>query len=749
MSVSEIRPAGQEPPMTGGSGDTTAFRLVEEAAASLGDGRRQLILSVPAVHCGACIRAIEAGLAAQPGILDVRVNLSLRRVRVVWREDTTTGAAVLAGLKRLGFEAHVPDPDREAAGDEARYRQLLLSLAVSGFAAGNVMLMSVAIWSGAEASTRDLFHWVSGLIAIPAVAVAGRPFFSSAAAAIAARRLNMDVPIALAVLLALVLSILETARGGPHAYFDAAVGLLFFLLIGRTLDHLMRRRARGAAVLLSRLAPRSAILVQSDGRLSDIALAALVPGDSVLVRPGDRVPVDGTVLEGPALLDVSIVTGESSPVSAAAGMCLSAGMLNLGTAFRLRATAPASESFIAGVTRLMEAAEGAKARYRRLSDRAAEIYAPAVHVVAAVTFLAWWLASGDPYHAAYSAIAVLIITCPCALALAVPIVHVVAASQLFRSGVLLKDGEALERLAQIDHVVLDKTGTLTTGTARVANADAIDDRALALAAGLSRISSHPLAQAICVLASARGIAPCALAPPREIAGFGLELADGAGTLRLGRAGWAGRASVDAAGTTILARNGTVLAVFDFDETPRPGIRAMVRSLTTRGINVEILSGDHAVKVGRMARAFGIPAWRAAVTPAGKQARLGELTASGCKVLMIGDGLNDGPALSAAHASMAPSEASDIGRNAADLVFLGDSLAAVPYAVDMACRAQAMMLQNLALALVYNLIAVPIAVTGLATPMVAAISMSLSSLVVTANAMRLSLVPPLADPVETG
>lgn len=696
-------------------------------------GRCELVLSVPGMHCGACMRTIETGLAAAPGVVEVRVNLTLRRVRVVWREGVTTAAAMLSALRTLGFDAHIPDPDREAAGDDARYRRLLLSLAVAGFAAGNIMLMSIAVWSGADASTRDLFHWLSALIAIPAVAVAGRPFFSGALAALAVRRLTMDVPISLAVILAVALSLVETARGGPHAYFDAAVGLLFFLLVGRTLDHLMRRRARGAATLLSRLAPRHALRVTGDGSVRDVDVAQVSAGEVLLVRPGDRIAVDGEVLDGPGLVDTAIVTGESAPVTLRTGDELSAGMLNLGDGFRMRATRPASESFVASVTRLMEAAEGARAGYRALSDRAAEVYVPAVHAVAVLAFLGWWAASGDAWHAARIAVAVLIITCPCALALAVPMVHVVAAGRLFAARILLKDGAALERLAAVTHVVLDKTGTITTGEARVADGGRIDAAALARAAGMARASSHPKARAIGALADARAITPDDCEGVSEHVGDGLEYRVDGQCFRLGRGDWAGRSD----GDMVLGRDGEVLACFGFEEVLRPEVAGTVRALSGLGLGVEILSGDRSERVEVVAAAAGVERWRGEVPPGAKNARLGELQAAGERVLMVGDGLNDGPALGAAHASIAPSGACDVGRTAADLVYLGDSLGAVSSAVDCARRARTLMRQNLALAALYNLVAVPVAVAGLATPLVAALAMSLSSVLVTANALRLA------------
>ena len=714
-------------------------------ASESGQSLREVLFAVPDMHCGACMRAIERGLGGEAGVALARANLTQRRVRVVFDEARISADRVRDALAALGFPAEIPDRDAEAAGDEARYRRLLLSLAVAGFAAGNVMLLSVSVWAGADASTRDLFHWISAAIAIPAVLWAGRPFFASAAGALRARRLNMDVPISLALVLALLLSLAETAQGGEHAYFDAAVTLLFFLLIGRTLDHLMRRRAVGAAGLLARLAPREAVRIGPDGRETEAPVAELAVGDLLLVRTGERVPVDGTLLDEGASIDAALVSGEAEPVSPASGERLRSGVLNLGRAFRLRAVATADASFIAEMTRMMEAAESARLGYRRLSDRAAALYAPLVHGVAAATFALWWWLAGDPWQAAYTATAVLIITCPCALALAVPMVQVAASARLFRSGLLLRDGGALERLARIDRVLFDKTGTLTTGAPEIAGEQAIGDEALALAASLCRASTHPRSRAILELARWRGLAIPDRGAPAEIPGCGLELATPKGRLRLGRADWALAApSADRAGETILSRAGEAVASFRFEETLRDGAGAAIAALAKSGLESEIVSGDESARVARVAGRLAIRRFAGDARPGDKQARLAALAAEGQRALMVGDGLNDGPALSAAHASMAPSEAADIGRNAADIVFLGGNLMAVPYAVSLARRARALMGQNLALCVLYNLVAAPLAVMGFATPLVAAVAMSLSSLAVTANAMRLALTPPLAE-----
>ncbi|MGD9768601.1 MAG: heavy metal translocating P-type ATPase [Pseudolabrys sp.] len=703
-----------------------AAEEVQLASHDAGNGERQTELSVPGIHCGACIRTIESALGTMPGISHARVNLSTRRVTVRWAAGETP-PPFLETLARLGYAAHLADP---VARDEDTARsELIRALAVAGFAAMNIMLLSVSVWSGADGETRDLFHWISAALALPALAYSGRIFFRSAWQALRHGRTNMDVPISIGVLLAFGLSLYETATRGPHAYFDAAITLLFFLLIGRTLDHMMRDRARAAVKGLARLAARGAMVLEADGRRIYRPVTEIVPGMILLVAAGERVPVDGIVASGTSDIDGSLVTGESVPQRAAPGATLQAGTLNLTGPLTLTATAAAKDSFLAEMMRMMEAAESGRSRYRRIADRAAQLYAPVVHTAAFLTFIGWMIVSGDMHRALTIAIAVLIITCPCALGLAVPMVQVVAARRLFDRGIMVKDGSALERLATVDTVVFDKTGTLTFGEPRLVNGDAMPPQILALAGALAAHSRHPYSRALTAAAD-HTTAPT-LHDVTEHPGFGLEARDGSSVIRLGRPGWAGAATDDG---VALTRDGTLLAAFRFDDRLRPGAHETMRALTAGGLPVEILSGDRDSRVSALAETLGVR-HSAEVTPAGKALHLAALAEQSHRVLMVGDGLNDAPALAAAHASMAPASAADVGRNAADLVFLRDDLRAVPQAIAVARDAAQLIRQNLALAIAYNAIAVPIAVLGQVTPLVAAIAMSGSSLLVVANALR--------------
>jgi len=704
------------------------------ASRDLGDGSLALDLMVPGMHCAGCIRSIERGLTELDEVLKARANLGERRVTVTWTGDAP--ARITERLSGLGFDWHLAD-DADAADDGEEMRGLVRALAVAGFAAANVMLLSVSVWSGAAGETRDLFHWLSGLIAVPAVIYAGRPFYRSAWRALAARRLNMDVPISLAVLLALVMSLFETAAGGEHAYFDASVSLLFFLLIGRVLDHLMRRRARRSVAALARLVPDGATVLNPDGSTAYLQLGDIEPGRVLLIRPGDRVPLDARVVSGRGDIDCALVTGESAPVAAGPGTLLQAGTLNLAGVLEAETVARAETSFVARMREMMAAAEASRSPFRKFADRVAEIYAPAVHLLAAVTFAGWMFATGDWREAAYSAIAVLIITCPCALGLAVPIVQVVAAGRLFEAGVLMRDGEALERLAEVDHALFDKTGTLSVGAPVLRDLEAHDPAHLRLAAGLARDASHPLSRALVRAASALDLAPEPCRDVREFPGQGLEGQAGGGTVRLGSAAWCGAEDHDGDATSVhLSVDGVAVARFTFADTDRPDAGTALGRLEADGVDVAILSGDRQATVDAMARRLGVDQAEGALLPADKLARLETLRRTGAKVLMVGDGLNDAPVLTAADVSMTPVTAADIGRAQADFVFLHESLDAVPDALEVARAAHRRVRENVTLAVLYNCVAVPVAVFGLATPLIAAIAMSTSSIIVTANALRL-------------
>lgn len=701
------------------------------ASRDIGSGLRQTDLSVPAVHCGGCIQTIEKALGALEGVKSARVNLSTKRVAIRWLGDGAPPAMVET-LVDLGYESHLYETQDD--GKDRQLPALIRALAVAAFASMNIMMLSGSVWSGADGATRDVLHWICAGLALPAMLYSGRTFYLSAWNAVRHRRTNMDVPITIGIALAFALSLYDTVHSGEQVYYDATVSLIFFLLIGRTLDNVMRERARTAVKGLARLAPRGALVIGNDGHPEYLPLREIVPGMTILLAAGERVPVDAVVLAGTSDLDRSLISGESVPTEALPGARLEAGTFNLTGPLTIRAEAGEQDSTLAQMVRLMEVAESGRNRYRRIADRAAELYSPVVHLAALAAFVGWMILNGDLHNATTVAIAVLIITCPCALGLAVPMVQVVAARRLFDAGIMVKDGSALERLAEIDTVVFDKTGTLTVGSPQLLDLGDTDPGVLALAASLAAYSRHPYSRAITKAGAGLAEAPT-FTTASELPGFGVEATLDGDRYRLGRADWA-LASSPAASGTVLSCNGAELARFTFCDGLRAGAHGAVLALHNAGLTVEIVSGDTSQAVETVADELGIAVRSGGVLPGGKADRVATLRADGHRTLMVGDGLNDAPALMAAHVSMAPSSAADVGRSAADFVFLHDDLGAVPLALAVAREAGRLVRQNFALSVLYNAIALPVAIAGLVNPFMAAIAMSLSSVLVVLNALRL-------------
>lgn len=703
-------------------------------------GASRLDLVVQDMHCAGCLRKVERGLHEVAGVEYARANLSTKRVTVRWDPALATAAEIVAKVEATGFNAVPFDQKLLGAMDEGEGRDLLRCLGVAGFAAANVMLLSVSVWSGLvsdmEPETRAFFYWFSALIALPAIAYAARPFYRSAWKALSHGRTNMDVPISLAVTLATSMSLVQTIVNAEHVYFDASITLLFFLLIGRYLDVQAREQACSAAQNLLGLRAVAAYLIDEDGSQRAIAVEDLTPGMKLAVAAGTRLPADGEILSGQSDIDTSLVTGESLPELVGPGHHVFAGTMNLSSPLVMLVTARDDETLLSEIVRLMESAEQGRAGYVRIADRAARLYTPVVHICAAATFAFWLIMGASLTTSLTYAIAVLIVTCPCALGLAVPVVQVVATGRLLRRGVLVKAADGLERLAQIDTIVFDKTGTLTFGKPSLANAADILPTDMALAAALAAHSRHPLAQA---LAHHATVSPD-FQDIREESGMGLEARLNGETIRLGNRHFVGaEAGAPHSGSEIWLRRGAATPVcFRFTDHLRSDAAQVITALKSRGLDVELLSGDREPAVREAAAALGITNWRAEARPDAKIARLQTLKATGRKVAMVGDGLNDAPALRAAHVSLSPTSATDISQNAADFIFQGAGLANLVETLDVSRKARRLVFENFVLALLYNMVAVPLAVAGFVTPLIAAIAMSTSSITVTLNSLRLNL-----------
>ena len=694
-------------------------------APSDGKPLAQTRLTIPGMRCAGCIAKVERGLMAVDGVATARVNLSAKQATVD-HSDTLDDRDLIEALDALGFEAQLRKS--VVASQPSEDRELTIALGVAGFGMMNVMLLSVSVWSGADGATRDLFHWLSAMIALPVIAYSGRPFFRSAWKALRRGKTNMDVPISIGVILASGLSLYETATHGDHAFFDGATMLLFFLLAGRVLESSMRDRTRsGIAALLSRMG-RHATVLSPDGSTSRVEADRLEPGMLMLVAAGDALAADGVVETGESAIDNAMLTGEATPEEVVQGDTVYAGAINLLSPMQVRVTAAAEDTAIAEIARLMEEAGQSRSRYVRIADRAARLYAPVVHTLALLAFVGWMIAGAGWHQSLVIAIAVLIITCPCAMGLAVPAAQVVASGALLKKGLLIKDGSALERLAEADHVVFDKTGTLTLGEPQ-ADVSALPDDARSIALGLAQSSRHPLSRSIAKALSQAGVETAKIEQLTEVSGEGVFGQSGRRKVALERA-HTGGASM-ATDLVIGSQRWTI----PFTDALRPDVEATLASLRSQGLDAEILSGDTEGAVNAVGMKLGMEA-HGGVTPQAKLAELERLKNAGFHPLMVGDGLNDGPALAAAHVSLAPGTASDASQQAADGVFIGERLMPVALAITAARRTMRVVRQNFAFAIAYNAFAVPLALTGMVTPLIAAVAMSLSSIIVVGNSLRL-------------
>ncbi|MEL6860593.1 MAG: heavy metal translocating P-type ATPase [Pseudomonadota bacterium] len=719
-------PSGLAPPETSPASDFTAFVRQK-------DGLNTITLSVRGAKCGGCLSKIERTVKTLNGVQSARMNLSNGKLSITWVSPSDANQ-IAESVRALGYGVSAFSEDKTAQSVKSEERGLLISMGVAAFALANIMLLSVSVWGGhgeMGEDTRQALHAISGLIAFPVLGISGRHFFKSAFTALRHGHANMDVPISLALVLAFGVSIWETATGGLHAYFDASVMLLFFLLIGRFLDARLRRQAHAAAHDLAALQNRSVQRQRSGGLIEAVRADAIAQGDIILLAAGERAVVDLKITDGVSGIDESLVTGESLPRIIGRGETLYAGSLNLDHPLQGQALGSISDSLLSEIGAMLEAGEQKKARNRQIADKAVALYVPFVHVTAALAFVAWLSLGASVHQAVLVAVSTLIITCPCALALAAPVAQVVAAGQLFRHGIYLRSGDALERLAEVDHLVLDKTGTLTLGTPALISEHGDE---LYLAAQLARASRHPLSRAL-VLAAGPG--PLA-ERTTEHAGLGLEGYIDGKWFRLGAADWVGAPESEAIGGPSLwfAGEGTPPTHFRFEDQLHADAVQSLEALKQLGLDIEILSGDRRGAVAQVARRLSIQDWRATVTPKGKAARLETLHEAGKHVLMVGDGLNDAGALALAHASLAPGGAMDISQSASDAVYAG-GLSSIRTVLSVSKRTKSVMLQNFGLAAAYNCIAVPIAVTGHVTPLIAAIAMSASSLIVTLNALRLN------------
>lgn len=703
------------------------------------EGRYRLQLAVGGMQCAGCAFKIEKALNAQPHV-HARVNVTEKRLALNWEGLAADGNALAARVRALGFDlSPVTAAQREKPAELAA---LMRCMAVAGFASGNIMVFSLALWftpsAGVGEATRQVFHWFSALLALSALVYSGRPFFASAWRAVRHGRSNMDVPISVALVLASALSLQQTAVQGGYVYFDSVSMLLFFLLVGRYLDARVRAQTRDAAADILALMQGEATVVVPGG-VRRLPASAVTAGMRLVVARGEKILADG-VLEAATLLDTCALTGESLPRTCATGDAVYAGMVNLGDAVHVSVSKAQADSLMSDIAALMDKARQGNARYVRMADRIAGWYTPVVHLLAGATFLYWWQGAGiDWQQALMYAATVLIITCPCALALAVPVSQVVAVSMMFRKGMLVKSEDAFERLSGIDTIIFDKTGTLTASTLALENDGGLPEGYKAGFAALAAHSRHPLSHAVFDAFSRQQAELPQVDGVCEHPGLGMEGSVNGVRLRLGSAAFTGAEddqAMEDTQTHVFCRYGDEPACrLIFGDRFHDDAPETVAALKKR-YRVVLLTGDRQAAAQAAARRLGIDSVHAAVDPVRKYAVIEAEKAQGYKVLMVGDGLNDAAALAAATASLSPGTAMGIAQNAADMVYQRSGVSSVVQALGISRRVQRVIRQNFYTALFYNVVAIPVAVAGLVTPLIAAVAMSSSSLLVTINALRL-------------
>ena len=700
--------------------------------------RREAVLLVEGLTCAACAWLIERVLGAEPGVADIQVNPATGRALLQWDPARAPLSALLRRMAGLGYRPHLLAASESLPAITRERRAALKRLIVAGLGMMQVMMYAVALYAGAIHEDMDpgiagFLRGISLLVATPVFFYAGMPFLRGAWRDLRARRPGMDVPVSLAIGGAYTASVWHIFAGG-EIYFDSVTMFVFFLSVARFLEMAARHRASRATGALARMLPATALRVTAAGATERVALAELAVGDRVRVPVGDPVPSDGRIVAGDSRLDESLLTGEFMPVPKRVGRPVVGGSVNLTAPIDIEITRVGQDTLVAGIVRLLDRAQSQRPRLAVVADRVARWFVACVLLAATATGLYWW--QTDPAHAFPIVLAVLVVTCPCALSLATPTALVAATARLARQGLLVARAGALETLAKADHLLLDKTGTLTLGRLTLNETvthtgDAAEARRLA--AALQAHSEHPIAQAFRAHRDGREARAVRVHPGR-----GIEGVVAGRRLRLGRPDWVGAAeTADNEGTEVaLAGDAGPIAPFRLADAVRPEARAAVRELQRLGFTLEIASGDGPGPVAALARELGIDAWHARMAPEDKLARMRDLQATGRHVVMVGDGVNDAPVLAGADVSVAMGSGSVLAQSSADMVLTAGRLGDLVAGVTTARRTLRVIRQNLAWAASYNTVALPLAAAGLVAPWMAALGMSASSLLVVANAARL-------------
>ncbi|MDD5329954.1 MAG: heavy metal translocating P-type ATPase [Sulfuricella sp.] len=712
-----------------------------------GEHVREASLILEGITCAACVWLNERHLKQLPGVLQVQVNYATHRARVTWDDQAIHLSKILEEIQLLGYHAHPFNAERQEGLRRQRRAKDLRRIAIAGLSAGQVMMLAVALYAGAafgmEDGTAALLRYFSLALTLPVMFYAALPFYQSAwNSLLRSRRLNMDAPVSLAIVGAFVGSVWATLQGHGVVYYDAITMFSLFLLSSRYLEHNAQEKSVEAAENLLKLAPAMATRVTA-AQHETVPVLELNEGDTILAKPGESIAADAEVIEGESTVDEALLTGESRPVPKRAGAQVIAGSINLEGPLMLRVTGVGENTVLAGIVRLLDRAVAEKPRLAQLADRVAGHFTVGLLVLTVLVGAAWWWFA--PQHAFEIVLAVLVVTCPCALSLAAPAAFAAAGSHLLRQGILLTRGHALETLAKVSHVVFDKTGTLTYGKPQLQRAVALAEldeaRCLMLAASLEQASEHPLAQSFLSRVARPDLA--VVQDAQNLPGKGVSARIGGVRYTLGNAALSGLPPVAlpegfpvGATQVWLCDDRRALAVFAISDGLRPQVRELVGQLKGAGLHVTMLSGDAADAVSHVAAESGIESWRAALRPEDKLEALREFQQRGDIVAMVGDGVNDAPVLAGADVSIAMGGGTQVARASSDIVLLTENLQDVQRALQTGHASINVMRQNFAWAVVYNLLALPFAALGMIPPWLASLGMSASSLVVVLNALRL-------------
>lgn len=715
-----------------------------------GANEKEAALLIDGVTCAACVWLIEQRLSRLPGVSAVLLNYATRRARVRWDTRVTALSKVLRAVADLGYAAQPYDSDRAEAGLRRERGVLLWRLFIAGFSMMQVMMYAIPVYIAGSEMTPDieqLMRIASLVLTLPVALWSAVPFYAGAWRDLRRGRVGMDVPVALGIVIAFAASVAATWMASGTVYFDSVAMFVFLLLGARYLEMEARAKAASTQEQLLRMAPATAERVISDGMTELVAAAAVRTGDLVRVRPGSAIPVDGVVVTGISSVDESLLTGESRPVAKRSGDALTGGAVNLDGVITMRVTRTGENTMLAGILRLMDRAQSEKPAIAQAADRVAQWFIAALLLLTAATFAVWWQIDGQ--RALWVAVSLLVVTCPCALSLATPVALTAATGSAYRSGVLITRGSALETLARATHFVFDKTGTLTTGRMSLTGvtllSGATREQCLAWAAALESWSEHPAGRAL--VAEVRGAHPVA-DDVRTMAGDGVEGTLGGRRLRIGRPQFVAALHgcalppelelvSDTMSVVALGDEQGWIALFMLDDVLRHDAPAMIRTLAAAGATIALLSGDRLQRVRHTAAELGIAEYRGGATPAAKLDYVRELQAQGAIVAMVGDGVNDAPVLAQAQVSIAPGSGTELAQISADIILMTDRIGALAETVGSARRTLRVIRQNLGWAIAYNAVALPLAMAGMVTPLVAALGMSASSLVVVINALRLS------------